>query len=63
VATRPQTGALRGSLDDLVLKTLSLVPMRGSGIDARVEQTSADVFEVNPGSSGRAPACFSAKST
>ena len=44
---RPQTDALRGSLDLLVLKTLSLAPMHGWGISQRVQQTSEGVLEVN----------------
>jgi len=50
VATRPQTDALRGSLDLLVLKTLSLEPMHGWGISLRVQQVSRGVLEVNQGS-------------
>ena len=47
---RPQTDALRGSLDLLVLKTLSLAPMHGWGISQRVQQISGGVLEVNQGS-------------
>lgn len=47
---RPQTDALRGSLDLLVLKTLSLAPMHGWGIGQRVQQISEGVLEVNQGS-------------
>ena len=47
---RPQTDALRGSLDLLVLKTLSLAPMHGWGISQRVQQMSDGVLEVNQGS-------------
>ena len=47
---RPQSDALRGSLDLLVLKTLSLAPMHGWGISQRVQQLSAGVLEVNQGS-------------
>ena len=47
---RPQTDALRGSLDLLVLKTLSLAPMHGWGISQRVQQVSGGVLEVNQGS-------------
>ena len=47
---RPQTDALRGSLDLLVLKTLSLAPMHGWGISQRVQQVSAGVLELNQGS-------------
>ena len=47
---RPQTDALRGSLDLLILKTLSLAPMHGWGINQRVQQISKGVLEVNQGS-------------
>ena len=47
---RPQTDALRGSLDLLVLKTLSLAPLHGWGISQRVQQISDGVLEVNQGS-------------
>lgn len=50
MAARPQTDALRGSLDLLVLKTLSLEPMHGWGISQRIQQTSKGVLEVNQGS-------------
>jgi transcriptional regulator len=50
MTTRPQTDALRGSLDLLVLKTLSLAPMHGWGISQRVQQISDGVLEVNQGS-------------
>jgi PadR family transcriptional regulator, regulatory protein PadR len=50
VTTRPQSDALRGSLDLLVLKTLSLEPMHGWGISQRVQQISDGVLEVNQGS-------------
>jgi PadR family transcriptional regulator, regulatory protein PadR len=47
---RTQTDALRGSLDLLVLKTLSLGPMHGWGIGQRLQQISEGVLEVNQGS-------------
>ena len=47
---RPQTDALRGSLDLLILKTLSLAPMHGWGISQHVQQISKGVLEVNQGS-------------
>ena len=47
---RSQTDALRGALDLLVLKTLSLAPMHGWGIGQRVQQISDGVLEVNQGS-------------
>jgi transcriptional regulator len=50
VADRYQTDALRGSLDLLILKTLSLEPMHAWGIGQRVQQTSKGVLEVNQGS-------------
>jgi PadR family transcriptional regulator PadR len=50
VPLHPQTDALRGSLDLLVLKTLSLAPMHGWGIGQRVQQISEGVLEVNQGS-------------
>ena len=50
MATRPSTDALRGSLDLLVLKTLSLEAMHGWGISQRVQQISRGVLEVNQGS-------------
>lgn len=48
--SRQQVDALRGSLDLLVLKTLSLAPMHGWGISQRVQQISGDAIEVNQGS-------------
>ena len=50
MATRNPTDALRGSLDLLVLKTLSLAPLHGWGISQRVQQISDGVLEVNQGS-------------
>lgn len=41
---------VQGTLDMLVLKTLALEPMHGYGIALRIEQVSAGVFRVNPGS-------------
>jgi PadR family transcriptional regulator PadR len=50
VAPRPQTDALRGALDLLVLKTLSLEPMHGWGISQRVQQVSRGALELGQGS-------------
>jgi transcriptional regulator len=47
---KAQNDALRGSLDLLVLKTLSLTPMHGWGISLRIQQISKGVLEVNQGS-------------
>ena len=44
------TDVIQGTLDMLILKTLSLEPMHGFGIARRVAQLSQDVFKVNPGS-------------
>jgi PadR family transcriptional regulator, regulatory protein PadR len=44
------TDVIQGTLDLLILKTLSLEPMHGFGIARRVEQVSRGVFKVNPGS-------------
>src|SRR5690606_25999146 len=41
---------LQGTLELLVLKTLSLEPMHGWGISQRIQQMSRDVFRVNQGS-------------
>ena len=44
------TDVISGTLDMLILKTLSLAPMHGFGIARRVEQISRGVFKVNAGS-------------
>ena len=46
----PRTDLLQGTLEMLVLKTLSLEPMHGWGISLRLRQISGDVFEVHQGS-------------
>jgi PadR family transcriptional regulator PadR len=48
--SEPTTDVIQGTLDMLILKTLSLEPMHGFGISRRIEQTSRGVFKVNPGS-------------
>lgn len=48
--TEPNTDVIQGTLDLLILKTLSLDPLHGFGIARRVEQVSRGVFKVNPGS-------------
>jgi len=45
-----KTDVVQGTLDLLILKTLSLEPMHGFGIAQRVEQISRGVFKVNAGS-------------
>jgi PadR family transcriptional regulator PadR len=47
---KPNTDVIPGTLDLLILKTLSLEPLHGFGIARRVEQISRGVFKVNPGS-------------
>jgi PadR family transcriptional regulator PadR len=44
------TDVIQGTLDMLILKTLSLEPMHGFGIARRIEQISQEVFKINPGS-------------
>lgn len=44
------TDLIQGTLDMLILKTLSLGPLHGFGIARRIEQISRGVFKVNPGS-------------
>ena len=44
------TDVIQGTLDLLILKTLSLQPLHGFGISRRIEQVSRGVFKVNPGS-------------
>ena len=46
----PNTDLIQGTLDVLILKTLSLEPLHGFGITRRIEQISGGVFKVNPGS-------------
>jgi PadR family transcriptional regulator, regulatory protein PadR len=45
-----QSDALRGTVDLLILKTLSLAPMHGWGIGQRVQEISDGQLEVNQGS-------------
>jgi transcriptional regulator len=50
--TRPTTNeqVLQGTLDLLILKTLSLTPMHGWGLTHRIEQLSQDALQVGQGS-------------
>ncbi len=45
-----KTDLLRGTLDMLILKTLTLEPMHGLGISRRLDQITDGVFQVQPGS-------------
>src|SRR5690349_13591822 len=44
------TDVIQGTLDLMILKSLSLEPMHGFGITQRIEQISRGVFRINPGS-------------
>ena len=48
--TQTPADVLRGTLDLLVLKTLTLEPMHGWGISQRIQQFSRSVLDVNQGS-------------
>jgi PadR family transcriptional regulator len=52
VAGRADTNeqVLQGTLDLLILKTLSLAPMHGWGLTHRIQQLSADALQVGQGS-------------
>ena len=45
-----QSDVLRGTLDLVILKTLTLEPMHGWGISARIQQFSRGALDVNQGS-------------
>jgi len=47
---RRKADLLRGTLDLLILKTLTLEPMHGLGISRRIEQITNGVFQVQAGS-------------
>ena len=44
------TDVLQGTLDLLILKTLSLAPMHGWGLSHRIQQLSRDALQVGQGS-------------
>jgi PadR family transcriptional regulator, regulatory protein PadR len=46
----PSSDVIRGTLDLLILKALSLQPMHGWAITQRLEQLSRDVLRVGQGS-------------
>ena len=46
----PPSDVLRGTLDLLILKTLTLQAMHGWGISQRIQQLSQGVLDVNQGS-------------
>jgi PadR family transcriptional regulator PadR len=47
---QPNEQVLQGTLDLLILKTLSLTPMHGWGLTQRIEQLSKDALQVGQGS-------------
>jgi transcriptional regulator len=48
--SEPNTDVIQGTLDLLILKTLSRAPMHGFGIARQMEQISRGVFKINAGS-------------
>ena len=46
----PKSDLLQGTLDLMILRTLSGEPMHGWGISLRIQQLSKDVLQVNQGS-------------
>ena len=48
--SKQKTDLLQGTLDLLVLKTLTLAPMHGWGISQRIQQISEGTFDLNQGS-------------
>lgn len=49
--TQPTTNdRLQGTLDLLILKTLSLGPQHGWGVAQRIQQTSKNLLQINQGS-------------
>jgi PadR family transcriptional regulator, regulatory protein PadR len=50
VAPNRERDVVQGTLDMLVLKSLTLAPMHGWGITQRIEQITKNVLQVNPGS-------------
>ncbi|HJU73550.1 MAG TPA: PadR family transcriptional regulator [Gemmatimonadaceae bacterium] len=50
MADAAPSDVLRGTLDLLILKTLTLAPMHGWGISQRIQQHSRSVLDVTQGS-------------
>src|ERR1700731_3623534 len=48
--TPTSTDLLQGTLDLLILKTLSVEPMHGWGIASRIQQVSKDALQIGQGS-------------
>jgi PadR family transcriptional regulator, regulatory protein PadR len=50
MASSPNHDVLRGTLDLLILRTLTLEPMHGWGISQRIQQLSKEALQVGQGS-------------
>lgn len=48
--SQPNEQVLQGTLDLLILKTLSLAPMHGWGLTQRIQQLSREALQVGQGS-------------
>jgi PadR family transcriptional regulator PadR len=48
--SKNQPDMIRGTLDMLILKVLSLEPMHGWGVSERIQQVTDDALQVNQGS-------------
>ena len=46
----PRTDLMRGTLDLLILRSLTAVPLHGLGIARRIAQMTQGSFDVKPGS-------------
>lgn len=47
---KSDTDVIQGTMDVLILRTLSLAPLHAYGMARHIEQVSQGVFKVNPGS-------------
>jgi PadR family transcriptional regulator PadR len=47
---KPHNDMIRGTLDMLILRVVSIEPMHGWGISERIQQMSDDALKVNQGS-------------
>jgi PadR family transcriptional regulator PadR len=47
---KPASDMIRGTLDMLILKVVSVEPMHGWGICERIQQRSSEALQVNQGS-------------
>jgi transcriptional regulator len=47
---RPEVAVMQGTLDLIILRALSVAPMHGWGISARIDELSGGFFQVGQGS-------------